>query len=155
VRTVEELREASGHLNYEVGMLMSLANGIASGIAGHGTTISNALIESFVVHLRCVLDFLYAPKNRRDDDVIAEDYFDDPAVWDNLRPPISAKLGNARDRAGKEMAHLTYARLDVTPEAKLWPFVELTNEISEILNIFFQNVDRSKLGDEWLRRSSR
>jgi hypothetical protein len=85
----------------------------------------------------------------RDDDVIAEDYFDDPALWENLRLPISAKLRKARDRAGKEMAHLTYARLDVMPEAKPWPFVELTNEISGVLHVFLQNVDRNKLGDEW------
>jgi len=47
------------------------------------------------------------------------------------------------------MAHLTYARLDVMPEAKPWPFVELTNEISGVLHVFLQNVDRNKLGDEW------
>jgi hypothetical protein len=152
MRTVEELRKASGHLNYEVAMLMSLAQGLASGIAGQGT-IANAMIESFVVHLRCVLDFLYAPKNRRDDDVIAQDYFDDQATWEELRPSMSAELSKARDRAGKEMAHLTYARLDVTPEAKPWPFVELTSEISDVLGVFLQNVDQNKLGDEWrLRR---
>jgi hypothetical protein len=103
-------------------MLVSLAHGLASGIAGQGT-IATALIESFVVHVRCVLDFLYAPKNRRDDDVIAQDYFDDVAEWENLRPLMSANLEQARDRAGKEMVHLTYARLDVTPEAKPWRFV--------------------------------
>jgi hypothetical protein len=103
-------------------MLVSLAHGLASGIAGQGT-IATALIESFVVHVRCVLDFLYAPKNRRYDDVIAQDYFDDVAEWENLRPLMSANLEQARDRAGKEMVHLTYARLDVTPEAKPWRFV--------------------------------
>jgi hypothetical protein len=129
-------------------MLVSLAHGLASGIAGQGT-FANALIESFVIHVRCVLDFLYAPKNRRDDDVIAQDYFDDPTEWENLRPPMSANLEKARDRAGKEMAHLTYARLDVTPEAKPWRFVELTNEISDVLGVFLKNVDHNKLGNEW------
>jgi hypothetical protein len=132
-------------------MLASLAHGIASGIAGQGP-IANALIESFVVHLRCLLDFLYPPRNRRPDDVIAEDYFESPAAWENVRPPISAKLRKARDRAGKEMAHLTYARLDVAPQAKPWPFVELTNEISNLLDAFLQNVDPDKLGSVWSRR---
>jgi hypothetical protein len=148
VRTVEELKEVSGHLHYEIAMLMSLAQGLASGIAGQGT-IANALIESFVVHLRCVLDFLYASSKRRDDDVVAQDYFDEPATWETLRPAISTKLSKARNRAGKEMAHLTYARLEVTPEAKPWPFVELTSEISEVLGIFLKNVDQNTLGDEW------
>ena len=36
---IDELRKASGHLNYEVAMLVSLAHGIASGIAGKGLSL--------------------------------------------------------------------------------------------------------------------
>ena len=51
------------------------------------------------------------------------------------------------------MAHLTYARLDAKPpEAKPWPFVELTNEIADVLDLFLRNVDRSRLSDEWQAR---
>jgi hypothetical protein len=148
MRTLEELRDASHHLHYEINMLRSLAQGLASGIAGQGT-IANALLESFVIHLRCVLDFLYPPADQRPDDVVAQDYFDD---WENRRPPMPAKLSKVRGRAGKEVAHLTYARLDVTAEAKRWPFVELFNEAYEVLDVFLKGVDRNKLSDDWLTR---
>jgi len=71
VRTEAELKEVSEHLHYEVCMLTSLARGIASGIAGQGP-ILNALLESFVVHVRVLMDFLYN-KSPKPDDVIAQD----------------------------------------------------------------------------------
>lgn len=147
VRTVEELREASNHLHYEIWMLTSLANGIASGIPGQGP-IANALLESFVIHVRAVMDFLYADKPQVDD-VIAEDFFDTPDQWTKMRSALSELLSQAKRRAGKEVAHLTYARLDVTPETKPWPFVQITNEISTVIKTFIENVPKNKLGSQW------
>jgi hypothetical protein len=146
-RTVNELREASNHLHYEVWMLSSLANGIASGIPGQGP-IANALLESFVIHVRAIMDFLYADCPQADD-VIAEDFFDNSEQWTKIRPALSQTLSQAKRRAGKEVAHLTYARLDVTPETKSWPFVQITNEVSTVINAFFQNVPKDKLGSQW------
>ena len=144
---VEELREASNHLHYEIRMLTSLANGIASGIPGQGP-IANALLESFVIHVRAVMDFLYAEKPQADD-VIAEDFYDTPDQWPKIRPALSELLSHAKRRAGKEVAHLTYARLDVTPEIKPWRFVQIANEILTVINTFLENVPKSKLGSQW------
>src|SRR6266545_7176717 len=118
-RSVDELREASNHLHYEIWMLTSLANSIASGIAGQGP-VANALLESFVIHVRAVMDFLYADKPKRGD-VIAEDFFDSPEQWRKTRPLLSELLCQAKRRAGKEVAQLTHARLAVMPETKPWP----------------------------------
>ncbi len=147
VRTVDELLEASNHLHYEVWMLSSLANGIASGIPGQGP-IANALLESFVIHVRAIMDFLYAD-NPQADDVIAEDFFGDPEQWKKTRPALSQSLSQAKRRAGKEVAHLTYARLDVTPETKPWSFVQIANEISTVMNVFLQNVPKDKMDSQW------
>ena len=62
---------------------------------------------------------------------------------------MPAKPSKVRGRVGKEVAHLTYARLDVTAEAKAWPFVELFNEVHEVFNVFLKGVDRNKLSDDW------
>jgi hypothetical protein len=148
-RSVKELKTASEHLHYEVSMMASAANGLASGIAGQGNTIANALLESFVLHVRCILDFLYAPVNLRADDVVAQDYFDNPLMWENLRPAMSETLRKARSRAGKEMTHLTYARLDVTSETKPWKFIQIRDEIIALNNAFLQNVDKTKLAGAW------
>src|SRR6476620_6674648 len=117
-RKLEELQESSNHLFHEVWMFISLANGLASGIFGEGPIV-NALLESFVIHVRAIMDFLYA-EIPQSDDVIAEDVFASPEEWKNMRPMLSEALSQATRRAGKEIAHLTYARLDVTPETKPW-----------------------------------
>lgn len=145
IRTKKELKEASEHLHYEIWMLTSLAHGIGSGIAGQGP-IANALLESFIVHVRALMDFLYN-ESPRPDDVIAEDYFFKPDEWRQMRPALSELLMLAKRRAGKEVAHLTYARLEVTPETKPWPFVEIANEIAAVINIFFEHVPKSKLNE--------
>ncbi len=116
-RTDEELQEASNHLQYEFSMLMSVAQAFASGIAAQDWLV-NALLESFVIHFRALLDFFYPPANVKNDDVLAGDYFDDSEAWEKIRPQLSEALSRAKTRAHKEIAHLTYARLDVTPETK-------------------------------------
>jgi hypothetical protein len=154
-RTVEELKEASNHLHYEAWMLTSLASGLASGIAGQGP-VANALLESFVIHVRALMDFLYA-EAPQSDDVVAEDYFANPDEWRRERPLLQDLLAQAKRRAGKEIAHLTYARLDVTPETKPWPFIQIAEEITAVLNVFLANVPNENLGSQWngLRRTSR
>ncbi len=146
-RTDDTLREASEHLYYEVWMLTSLANGIGSEIAGQGP-IANALLESFVIHVRGIMDFLYSD-NPKPDDVIAEDYFESSDKWPLIRPKLTALLKTAKKRAGKEVAHLTYARLEVTLETKPWPFIQIATEISRVMSIFLEKVPKSKLGKQW------
>jgi hypothetical protein len=56
-----------------------------------------ALIESFAIHFRNLFEFFYnqIPK---DSDVVAADFFDDPAAW-SVTP--SSVLVTARKRADK------------------------------------------------------
>ena len=145
--TTEKLREISDHLHYEVWMLVSLAKGMASGILGQGP-IANAVLESFIIHIRAVTNFLYA-KEPQVDDAIAEDFFDTPEEWTKIRPALSKLLSQAKRRAGKEVAHLTYARLDVIPERKPWPFVQISDEISLVIKAFLENVPKNRLGSKW------
>ena len=56
-RTVEELKNALESLKYEVWMLWSLANILASDNQGKGV-IHNALLESFLIHARILIEFL-------------------------------------------------------------------------------------------------
>ena len=146
IRKLEELQESSNHLFYEVWMFSSLANGLASGIAGQGP-IANALLESFVIHVRAIMDFLYAERPQSDD-VIAEDFFASPEQWTKIRPVLSEVLSQAKRRAGKNY-HLTYARLDVTPETKPWRFIEIAKEVMAVMDTFLKNVPKEKLGSKW------
>lgn len=148
-RTNDELQAASNHLHYEYWMLTSIAQSLGTGISGQGW-LNNALIESFVIHLRVLIDFFY-PESVQNDDVIAADYFNNDAEWNNIRPPMTENLKAWKIRAHKEIAHLTYARLKVTAETKGWPFIEIAESINLVMDIYLKNVLHAKLGHDWKR----
>lgn len=128
-------------------MFQSLANALNTGIFGQGV-LNNALLESFTVHARILLDFLYADRPRKDD-VIADDFFDDPTQWSKVRSPKSEALQKIHRRVGKEIAHLTYVRQDVTSETKPWAFIEIANEVSTTFSKFLSLVTPDLLGPRW------
>jgi len=146
-RTDAELKGASDHLHYEFWMLMSVAQALASGIAANGWLL-NALLESFVIHFRALIDFFYIDKPQKDY-VIAADFFVEKDSWEKIRPPMSDDLSRLRARAHKEIAHLTYARLHVTPETKGWKFFEIANYIKSVMNLFFQKAPNNLFSDRW------
>jgi hypothetical protein len=148
--TQEKLRLASDHLWYEIWMFRTMALILFHGFLGKKGPVHNAILESFGIHVRGLLDFLYAEKPG-DDDVIAEHYFSTHKVWHNARPEISEYLRNARRRVNKEMAHLTYTRLSVQGEAKGWDVTLLASEIESVLKVFMELVPKEHLGENWKR----
>jgi len=147
IRSETELQKASDHLYYEIGMFQSLVNGMASGIAGE-SVINNALLESFGIHTRALLWFFYA-ENSRDDDVIADDFFSTPTEWQSIRPPLTEILDRAKKRADKEIAHLTYKRIDISPEQKKWQFLPISSDMNKVIDKFLIIVTLDFLGERW------
>jgi hypothetical protein len=136
-RSRDDLKRSLEHLEYEYGMLMAVAQAMASGISSSGW-LTNALLESFVIHFRALVDFFYPQPNSKPDDVLATHFFSDPAKWEQARPPLTDELKRGRVRAHKEIAHLTYARLAVTPDTKPWNFVEIANQMQALMHAFRQ-----------------
>lgn len=146
-RSVGELQKISTDLRYEVWMIESMAKMLSSGGLGTGP-LHNASLESFIIHVRAVMEFLYE-KPIRDDDVVGGDFFSNESDWDGLRPQRTDTLCRAKNRVGKELAHLTYGRLKVTPEDKPWPFMEIASDISSAMDVFLKHVPKEKLDDLW------
>jgi hypothetical protein len=146
-RTEAELKGALDHLHYEFWMLMSVVNALASGKVSDQWLV-NALLESFVIHLRNLIDFFYIERPQNDD-VIAADFFAKKDAWEKIRPAISNDLSKSRTRAHKEIAHLTYARLHVTPATKGWNFIKISTDITSIMKLFFHNAPSNLFGDSW------
>jgi hypothetical protein len=145
-RTPDELRRISEDLHYEVQMLLGSAQGLDPETTAEGT-LHNALVESFAIHLRNMLDFLWPDKPKRKSDwVIAADFFSSPSDWEKLRPEISQLLVVSRVRAAKEIAHLTYARLAVDPEQKDWDVRQIANEVTRVVEKFIRHVPMQFLG---------
>lgn len=147
VKSDPELQAASDHLLYEVQMFRATALGLASGLFPGGP-LHDALLESFIVHGRNLLHFLY-PERPQPSDVLADDFFTDPSVWSLKRCDLPPALVAVRGRANKEVAHLTYDRLAVQPEQKGWAFLEILRDVESKLQIFLNTVDATKLSAGW------
>ncbi len=146
-RTSEVLCSASGHLHYEFIMFNSLAQAVMSDVLGQGP-LHDAVLESFTLHARILLGFLYAEKPRLGD-VIAEDYFDEPSQWLDKRPKMTETLSLIHKRVGKLVAHLTYDRLEVTPEDKIWPVDRIIEDMDIAFAAFLEHVSKDRLSPEW------
>jgi len=139
IRNKDELQRALKHINYEINMLIAISNGLASGVFGK-SALNNSIVESFAIHTRNLIDFLW-PVKPKNDHVIAEDYFCKEGQWENIRTPIPDILSKARIRAHKEIAHISYDRINVKKDEKPWDFITLSKLISVSMDLFFKSKD--------------
>lgn len=112
----DKLLKISHHLWYEFIMFLFLADMMRKGLSPSSIK-NNAYLESFALHVRNLIDFLYNDKPQ-DDDVYAGHYFQTAKDWITIRPQITKLLEKSKKRANKEISHLTYTRIDITPEDK-------------------------------------
>ncbi|MBI3342337.1 hypothetical protein HY024_04395 [Candidatus Curtissbacteria bacterium] len=107
-----------------------------------------ARIEALVNHGRILTYFLFPSKlPPRPDDVTARDFFNNPAEWDKIQPKYSVRTKNLKDRADKELSHLTLKRIFGTPKKKAY-VAEQFNDIIEGLKILADNASEEKLHTE-------
>lgn len=153
-RSDKELVAISEDLLYEINMLFGSTHCLRVFCASTERdplrqTICNALVESCGIHARNLLDFLFSTSARQDD-VISEDFFDDVIItWRKKRPAKSTLLSTIHKRVAKELAHLTYSRLEVTPTSKRWQFHILAIEIGVVLKTFLQLVPSSRVSNSF------
>lgn len=136
MRSEAERTAIAEHLTYELSMLWAMAQAIGRVPAGG---LGNAVIEAFALHARNVVDFFFtAPQH---DDVAAEQFFTEQRKWAAIRPALSPLLEASRRRANKEVSHLTYSRLLVSPENKPWPAAEIVAALDPTVHLFCQHAD--------------
>jgi hypothetical protein len=146
----DQLRSASYHVYYEVNMVVDTANALQSG-AGHDPTTKNALLESFGVHARALIDFLMFTRSDKDD-VYAALYF---AKGDWTTPTLPAALDPVRGDVNKHFAHVTFTRLQFDPTAtiqqrKEWDVLPIAKALCESIDKeFYAKVDKALLDGHW------
>jgi len=133
-----DLKSISEHISYEVQMFELAADKIKK--SSLDTLETNVYLESFLVHARCLVDFLYQDEETQPDDVLAIHFFDNPKQFQNDRPVIRELIKFLKSRTGKEIAHLTYKRVGLTPEMKSWNLVEIKDELNKALVVFFDRL---------------
>lgn len=133
-RRADELNRVCKHLRYEIQMLYAAAQGLTSQVLA-GSMAHNALVESFAVHTRNLIDFFWRD-SKDSDDVVAGDFFTEPEHWITNRPQISSLLQQAKKQAHKQVAHLTYTRIDIDLQDKQWHFIEIATELDGVFKLF-------------------
>jgi hypothetical protein len=128
-------------------MFLTLARSLSTGVFGQ-VPINNAAPESFTVHARVLLEFLFGD-NPRPEDVVAADFLGGQGQWKELRGDMPPVLADLRTRVGTEVAHLTYARLSLTPEARGWHFVDILQAFEGVVGQFPKAVPAERLATVW------
>lgn len=142
LRQPDELKAASHHVWYEFTMFAYVAQ---HPVDRTSQGFLNLVVQSFALHLRNVIDFLY-PGKVNNDWMIARDFVPD---WDNVRPEITDRLEKAKRRVHKEIVHLSYDRIKVTKDAKQWDRVAIAEDIQRALIVFDQELDNALRSDDW------
>jgi hypothetical protein len=142
-------RWAREHLVYEGRMLSFTAVRLLEREGISRDPESNALLEAFAVHVRCLRDFLWGQRRNQPMDAFADD-FCDGGVWERKRGPEPAALDEIgdRNRAGREVVHLTYHRLSIDAEKKDWDCGEIYVEIVDALAVLAEFAVPTRMDDE-------
>lgn len=129
---------SSEHLLYEFQMLSFAEKEL--GKYTKAEPIVSALIESYGIHLRNLIDFFCTPTgNEQPDDVIASDFY---PGWNE---PVSNTLKDAKERINKELSHLTLKRKSDQDPTKPWDVGGLYKEILAIGRRFAAQASPTKL----------
>ncbi len=148
-RSAEELAAAWEHLLYEIKMLFGTARALHNLSSGKSEerrmwAVRNALTESFSVHARRLIEILY-PSEPGSDDVLAEDFFDNPAAWTERRPDESPLLRAVQGDADR---HVSFARLDTTPEPQGPEAASVARDLRTALRAFLAMAPVHWISDE-------
>ncbi len=142
-------KAADEHLHYEFVMLINTHNLIPLRQIQENDNLRNAIIEAQAIHMRVLFNFFF-PNNPRPSDMIAEDYYDDPEIWRKYQKGIadSKEISKIRKRVNKEIAHLTYDRLDLSLDQKSWRDESnyAYNLIIKTMRQFLKTVSRDRIG---------
>ena len=130
---------SSVHLPHELTMLRWTAVNVEETTAEQ----HDAILESWVIHLRNLINFFYRPG--RPTDATAADFFDDPSTW---KPAEPDELTKARDRAEKEISHITDQRKPLNDPNRGWDVKGLTKTIWETASRFANHPSARHLSPE-------
>jgi hypothetical protein len=141
-------RFADEHLLYEAGMLYAVTGKLMNRHHEDDPVVENALLESFGVRSRSLIDFLWLDRPMKDTDAVARDWIEG---WE--APEMSERLAKVKDRVGKEMVHLSYNRLDVPEDEKGWTVLGIGPEVIGAFTKFATEVPDDRVPEGWRGRA--
>ncbi len=156
-RDDDDLRAMSRHLLYEIEMLAHTASWLytisvldTDADAATRSTLRNAMLESWALHLRNLLSFIYDDRPGKGA-AIAADFVD--GDWSQLRGDLTPVLRLARTKASKEIAHLLYGRARLSDEQRTWHLAPILVDLGEVLHRFLDAVPSKRLQVDFHQRA--
>jgi len=129
------------HISYEIDMCVVSVR-LLSAFWPEKNSLTNVLVEGYALHLRNLIEFIYWTPTR--DDVNAVHYVRDKSQWVEARGGVSDFLDGVKERADKQIAHLTKKRFIGDAPEKQWdPTAEITALVTGLQ--LFRNHARSEL----------
>lgn len=98
------------------------------------TYIYNCYLDSFIIHFRCLVDFFFSEKPRKDD-ITAQDFLD----WE-LPTELRPQMKDWKEKAHKYVAHITESRKH---NEMFWPYVEMVNALKPNIDQFLKETGRT------------
>jgi hypothetical protein len=134
--TAEQIQQALPHIRYEIESFLQTPP-----YNSRNEALRESVYFRKMAHCRALYHFFRKPVSKRqdgrkrvDDDVLSEDYgFQAKDVYGK----DSATL---LSRFNKDLLHLTYARLERTPETKPWPMDELFPPVEQRTREFIEHI---------------
>jgi hypothetical protein len=137
-RTDAELQSASMVVAYEVEMLKRAGQDLDASGSDHAKR--NVALESFLIHARNLLHFLYeSEQHAHSNDVVVVDY---TGAGLTTSPPDYRSIC---DRISKHLAHITYRR----QQKETWDCQALADIIRDGLEEFRNATPDSRLDPRW------
>ena len=140
------LRDTKGlseHVVYEINRFFETHGMLVRGEVESGTVLHDAVLESFALHLRNLVEFFF-DKVKWPDNARAEHFFSDPAVWHELRGGDNY-LTAAQTQGHKQITHLTYDRIGAD---KRWFVGDLAEKVHGVVRTFLDNAEEARMGPE-------
>jgi len=131
--TKEEKEE---HLNYEIWMFRETCNQL--NFCQKTQFERNLLLESLPSHTRILIEFFYNDKNKKyPNDLVAQDFLANNINWKNERPSITELLKDAKNKADKQLAHLSLWRVKIKKDNKKgWNWDGIKSDMEKIIERF-------------------
>ena len=130
------LEEKQKLIDYEIWMFRETCRKIVCLGFDSNQVERNLLLESLAIHTRLLINFFYGAR-KNENDIIAVDFLSD---WVILRPELTQILYNAKEKANKQLAHLSRWRIKLERDGKKpWDYIEIWGDMEKVIKKFMEN----------------
>ena len=110
-------------------------------------TTTNAFLESFLIHLRIILEFLFKKEAGKGKDDIISKYYMDETDWSKMITELEkiltgVDLDDLKKRVNTEIVHLSFERNKKDTKTKQWEYLKLRENVLKACLVFYKYANK-------------